>query len=109
MAVEEQNIQRQRVDVRPGDPCTLVIFGAAGDLTKRLLVPSLYNLHASKLLPEQFAVVGVTAAKFSDEDFREKLTRDIQEFGGSPIQKELWDWFKPRIYYHSGDFRDPNL
>jgi glucose-6-phosphate 1-dehydrogenase len=109
MAVEEQTIQNQRAGVRPGDPCTLVIFGAAGDLTKRLLIPSLYNLHASKLLPEEFALVGVTAAKFSDEDFREKLTRDIQEFGRSPIQKELWDWFKPKIYYHSGDFRDPNL
>jgi hypothetical protein len=42
----------------PGDPCAMVIFGAAGDLTKRLLVPSLYNLHASRLLPEHFAVVG---------------------------------------------------
>jgi glucose-6-phosphate 1-dehydrogenase len=86
-----------------------VIFGAAGDLTKRLLVPSLYNLHASNLLPENFAIVGVTAAKFSDEDFRNKLTKDINEFARSPVQKELWDWFKSKIYYHSGDFRDPNL
>jgi glucose-6-phosphate 1-dehydrogenase len=109
MASAEQKIQNQRAGVRPGDPCTVVIFGAAGDLTKRLLVPSLYNLHASKLLPDNFAVVGVTAAKFSDDDFREKLTRDIQEFSRSPVQKELWDWFKPKIYYHSGDFRDPNL
>jgi glucose-6-phosphate 1-dehydrogenase len=109
MTVEEQSIQRQRVGVRPGDPCTLVIFGAAGDLTKRLLIPSLYNLHASKLLPEKFAVVGVTAAAFRDEDFREKLTRDIQEFGRSRVQKELWDWLRARIYYHSGDFREPNL
>jgi glucose-6-phosphate 1-dehydrogenase len=109
MAVEEHKIQRERIGVRPGGPCVLVIFGAAGDLTKRLLVPSLYNLHASKLLPQNFAVVGVTAAKFSDEDFRQKLTKDIQEFSSSPVQKELWEWFKPKIYYHSGDFRDPNL
>ena len=95
--------------LRPGDSCALVIFGAAGDLTKRLLVPSLYNLRSSQLLPKNFAVVGVTAAKFSDEEFREKLTRDIQEFSRSPVQKELWDWFKPKIYYHSGDFRDSNL
>jgi glucose-6-phosphate 1-dehydrogenase len=109
MAAAEQKIQNRRVGIRPGDPCAMVIFGAAGDLTKRLLVPSLYNLHAGKLLPEKFALVGVTAAKFSDEDFREKLTRDVQEFGRSPVQKELWDWFKPKIYYQSGDFRDPNL
>src|SRR5690242_5150299 len=106
MALEEHKIQSQRVGVKPGDACTLVIFGAAGDLTKRLLIPSLYNLHASRLLPEKFAVVGVTASKFSDEDFREKLTRDIQEFSRSPVQKELWDWFKPKIYYQAGDFRD---
>jgi glucose-6-phosphate 1-dehydrogenase len=109
MVAAEQEIQSRRVGIRPGDPCAMVIFGAAGDLTKRLLIPSLYNLRASKLLPEKFALVGVTAAKFSDEDFREKLTRDIQEFGRSPVQKDLWDWFKPKIYYHPGDFRDPNL
>jgi glucose-6-phosphate 1-dehydrogenase len=109
MATAEQKIQSQRNGVRRGDPCVVVIFGAAGDLTKRLLVPSLYNLHASKLLPENFAIIGVSADDFSDEDFREKLTRDIQEFGRSPVQKDLWDWFKPKIHYYSGDFRDPNL
>jgi glucose-6-phosphate 1-dehydrogenase len=109
MATTEQKVQSQPGRARPGDPCALVIFGAAGDLTKRLLVPSLYNLHASNLLPENFAMVGVTAAKFSDEDFREKLSNDIREFAPSPVQKELWDWFKPKIYYHAGDFREPNL
>ncbi|MBV8359609.1 MAG: glucose-6-phosphate dehydrogenase, partial [Deltaproteobacteria bacterium] len=105
----EQKIHAQGTSVRPGDPCAIVIFGAAGDLTKRLLVPSLYNLRSSKLLPQNFALVGVTAAKFSDEEFREKLTRDIHEFARSPVDKELWDWFIPRLYYQSGDFRDPNL
>jgi glucose-6-phosphate 1-dehydrogenase len=109
MSTANQKVQGQPGSARSGDPCALVIFGAAGDLTKRLLVPSLYNLRASNLLPENFAIVGVTAAKFSDEDFRNKLTKDINEFARSPVQKELWDWFKPKIYYHSGDFRDPNL
>ena len=109
MSIANQKVQSRPGSARSGDPCALVIFGAAGDLTKRLLVPSLYNLHASNLLPENFAIVGVTAAKFSDEDFRNKLTKDIYEFARSPVQKELWDWFKPKIYYHSGDFRDPNL
>ena len=108
MAIAHE-IEAQRTGARPGDACVLVIFGAAGDLTKRLLVPSLYNLRSSQLLPKNFAVVGVTAAKFSDEEFREKLTRDIQEFSRVPVQKDLWVWFKPKIYYHSGDFRDPNL
>jgi glucose-6-phosphate 1-dehydrogenase len=106
---EEQKSQAQGSGVRPGQPCAVVIFGAAGDLTKRLLVPSLYNLRSSNLLPQNFAVVGVSADKFSDEEFRQKLTGDIHEFAGSPVDKELWGWFMPRIYYHSGDFRDPNL
>ncbi len=109
MSTANQKVQSGPGSARSGDPCALVIFGAAGDLTKRLLVPSLYNLHASNLLPENFAIVGVTAAKFSDEDFRNKLTKDIHEFARSPVQKKLWDWFKPKIYYHSGDFGDPNL
>ena len=45
---------------RPGDPCVFVIFGATGDLTKRLLMPALYNLLANKLLPDKFAIVGVS-------------------------------------------------
>ncbi len=55
---------------RPGDPCVVGIFGAAGDLTKRKLIPSLYNLLRSKLLAGKFAVIGVTAAKFTDETTR---------------------------------------
>ncbi|HTV70223.1 MAG TPA: glucose-6-phosphate dehydrogenase, partial [Rhizobiaceae bacterium] len=46
-------------ETKPAGPCTMVIYGAAGDLTKRLVVPALYNLAASKLLPNEFAVVGV--------------------------------------------------
>jgi glucose-6-phosphate 1-dehydrogenase len=103
MATAEQKIENQRTGARPDDPCALVIFGADGDLTKRLLVPSLYNLRSSNLVPENFAVVEVSAAKFSDEEFREKLTRDIQEFARSPVEKELWESFVPKIYYISFD------
>jgi len=87
----------------------MVIFGAAGDLTKRLLVPSLYNLLRAKLLPPNFAVVGVTAARFSDEEFREKLSKDIREFAKVEVQAESWDWLQSRIYYQAGDFKDPAL
>ena len=55
---------------RQGDPCVLVIFGASGDLTRRLLVPSLYNLAYDKLLPENFAVVGVARNASTHEAFR---------------------------------------
>ena len=54
-------------------PCVLVIFGAAGDLTQRLLMPALYNLRRAKLLPENFAVIGVARAPKDDDAFRKEL------------------------------------
>ena len=54
-------------------PCVLVIFGAAGDLTQRLLMPALYNLRRAKLLPETFAVIGIARAPKDDGAFRKEL------------------------------------
>src|SRR4051812_17245781 len=56
-----------------GEPCVLVLFGASGDLTRRLLMPALYNLACDRLLPEQFAVVGVALDPLSDEQFRDRM------------------------------------
>ena len=64
----------------PSAPCTLVVFGASGDLTKRLLVPALYNLACDGLLPEGFALLGVARDAMSTEAFRERQSRDIEEF-----------------------------
>ncbi len=57
-----------------GDPCAMVIFGAAGDLTQRKLIPALYNLAKGQVLSREFAIVGVARAKLSTEDFRNKLS-----------------------------------
>ncbi|MFB2771012.1 glucose-6-phosphate dehydrogenase [Pelatocladus sp. BLCC-F211] len=93
---------------RPGDPCVMVIFGAAGDLTKRKLIPALYNLAQSNLLPKEFAVVGVARAQMSTDDFRQKISRDIHEFATSSVDTQLWDSFEKRLYYLSGEFQDPS-
>jgi glucose-6-phosphate 1-dehydrogenase len=93
---------------KPANPCVIVIFGAAGDLTKRLLLPALYNLARSNLLPKEFAIVGVARAQISNEDFRTKLSQDIQEFATVPVDTQLWQWFRERLYYLAGDFQDPN-
>ena len=69
MDVAAREIAARQDRPRPADPCRFVIFGAAGDLTKRLLVPALYNLAADHLLPERFAVVGVARADIHDESF----------------------------------------
>ena len=63
----------------PG-PCAMVIFGAAGDLTKRLLVPALYNLATTKLLPEYFELIGVDLADLDANAWRDSLHKMMEEF-----------------------------
>lgn len=91
---------------RRGDPCIMVIFGGAGDLTKRKLIPALYNLEQNHLLPEEFAIVGVSSAQIGSDDYREKLGQDIREFATTRVESESWDWFSKRLYYMPGDFGD---
>jgi len=92
---------------RPGDPCTIVIFGASGDLTKRKLLPALYNLKVLKLLPQDFAVVGVAVTDGNDESYREKISSDIHEFATREVDETEWQEFRDRCYYIQGDFNDP--
>src|SRR5215471_20208844 len=87
-------------------PCILVIFGAAGDLTKRKLIPALYNLRKNKLLPDEFAVIGVARAEMSDDEFRNRLRDDMNQFATEKVEGETWAWLAPRLFYLSGDFND---
>src|SRR6266446_7193040 len=91
----------------PAQPCVIVIFGASGDLTKRLLMPAFYNLTCDGLLPEQFAIAGIAMDEFTTESFREKMSADIRQFS---TRKEFdagaWDWLCARLYYTPGKFDD---
>jgi glucose-6-phosphate 1-dehydrogenase len=93
--------------VLPAPPCALVIFGATGDLTKRKLLPALYNLAVSGLLPEEFAIVGISRADTSQEALRERLREDLHEFAGAPVKPEIADRLLGSFYYLSGEFNDP--
>jgi glucose-6-phosphate 1-dehydrogenase len=95
--------ERQR---RPGDPCVMVIFGATGDLTKRLLMPSLYNLKVSGLLPDKFAVVGVSNIDLSDQAFREEMAAAAREHATGDFDPATWAWFGERLHYVTGTFDD---
>src|SRR5215471_9632728 len=88
---------------RPAPPCTVVIFGAAGDLTKRKLVPALYNLKAAGLLPREFAIVGVARREKTPEQFREETTKDIREFATTPVDDALWVEIRDALYFQSGE------
>ncbi len=93
--------------LRPGDPCTFVVFGALGDLTKRKLLPSLYNLRANGLLPRDFALVGVARRALDDDAFRAHATAAVDEFAARPVEGPVWTEFTGRFHYVKGDFEDP--
>jgi glucose-6-phosphate 1-dehydrogenase len=105
--VDSANITQEALG-DPAGPCAMVIFGAGGDLTKRMLIPAMYNLAKGKLLPEQFAIIGVSIEDFSTDKFREQATSDIRQFAVGGVDAKTWDWFVRRLYYVSGDFHDPN-
>lgn len=72
-------------------PCCFVVFGANGDLTKRLLVPALYNLAATGLLPENFSIVGVVRRPMEDDAFRQTLVDGLKQFATRPVDQAVAD------------------
>lgn len=88
-----------------GDPCTLVIFGATGDLTSRKLLPALYQLSIEQLLPRHFACIGFARREKSDDLFREEMRAAVEKFARTkPIDKEKWDALSKQIFYHRSNF-----
>jgi glucose-6-phosphate 1-dehydrogenase len=86
----------------PADPCAIVMFGATGDLTKRKLLPSLYNLRVNGLLPKDFALIGIARRPMDDDAFRAEMTEDIHAFAESPIDPNVWADFRARLHCVSG-------
>ncbi|MCC6406233.1 MAG: glucose-6-phosphate dehydrogenase [Planctomycetes bacterium] len=97
---------RDRASGHVVPPCALVIFGAAGDLTKRKLLPALYNLAREKLLPDDFAVIGVARADRDSESFREQIAGEIAGFVPGKFDPALWKSLESRLYYVAGEFGD---
>ncbi|MFZ0711489.1 MAG: glucose-6-phosphate dehydrogenase [Terrimicrobiaceae bacterium] len=85
-------------------PCTVVIFGATGDLTHRKLVPALYNLAADGALPPAASVVGLARREKSDEVFRKELEEAARKFSRQKINDQLWAGFSSSICYHRSEF-----
>ncbi|MGI8552421.1 MAG: glucose-6-phosphate dehydrogenase [Dehalococcoidia bacterium] len=92
---------------RTPEPCTMVIFGATGDLTKRKLFPALYNLALQHLLPTGFSVVGYSRQDIPDEDFRSRMRDAINQYSrNKPAKPAVWDSFEQGIFYQQGGFDD---
>ena len=91
-------------------PCSIVIFGANGDLTKRKLIPALYRLAYDRRLPSGFAVIGNSRTKMTDEAFRGKMREALDEFlEDTPFEEPLWKDFQNHLFYVAGDLQDPQL
>ncbi len=79
-------------------PCVIVIFGATGDLTKRKLIPALYDLYTEKMLPEKFKILGITRGKLSDPDFRQRMKKAHDEFSKSKDTGDQWERFSESLH-----------
>jgi glucose-6-phosphate 1-dehydrogenase len=96
----------------PAPPCTIVIFGARGDLTKRLLMPSIYNLVHAGLLDEQTHILGVDHNELGSDDWRKMLSDTLAELAADPhaefhadkVDPATWKWVTDRLEYLTADF-----
>ena len=90
-----------------GRPTTIVIFGASGDLTKRKLVPALYNLHVKGRLPEGTRIVGYARRSYDGEQFRGLMREGTEEFSSATFEEGVWEEFEANLYYARGDLSAP--
>ena len=105
---------RQATNTTVAPPCAMVIFGAAGDLTKRLVVPALYNLANDLQLSDKFRLVGVDLTAVTAAQWRSHLTEAMKGFvahdGGfhlDDFDQTTWQWLTTRMSYLSGDLNNP--
>src|SRR5712691_13215541 len=91
------------------EPCTVVLFGASGDLAKRKVIPAMYDLATHKALGPRFAIVGFARTAMSDESFRNasgEPAKSISEAG--PIDANKWNEFASNLYYQAGEYGNPD-
>jgi len=89
-------------------PCCLVIFGASGDLAKRKLLPSLYRLYASGMLPERFFILGTSRSDSGTERFRETMLVAVKAAMPGTFDQKAWEAFSAMLYHSALDYSDPD-
>src|SRR6059036_1546823 len=106
-AEQQMNPLREGLSTRAvPQPCSIVIFGATGDLTHRKLLPALYNLAADGELPPAVTVIGFARREKSDADFRREMEEAVRKFSRQTVRDEIWKTFGQSIFYHQSDFSD---
>ena len=98
------NISAER---KPPGPCSIVIFGASGDLTARKLIPAFYHLCKDKQLPSAFRVIGFARRDKTDESWRNELREELNQFSRTqPVDDTVWKEFAKNLFYCRGDLTD---
>ena len=93
---------------RPPDPCTLVLFGATGDLAQRKIAPALYNLARCGELPSTFSLLGTSTSVGEAEAYRQRLRESVSRFSRTqPLDAEVWGRFAPAIRSAAADINSP--
>ena len=93
---------------RVAPPAVLVVFGASGDLTSRKLIPAIERLALRRLLPAGFSIVGVARTEMSDDDFRDRMRKTVEDDGGGgPEARHVWETFAGGFRYVAGDYSSP--
>src|SRR5437660_513319 len=106
-AEQQMNPLREGLSTRAvPQPCSIVIFGATGDLTHRKLIPALYNLAAEGELPPAVAIIGFARRPKSDDDFRKEMEEAVREFSRQAVRDEIWKTFSQSLSYHQSEFGD---
>ncbi len=89
------------------EPCSIVIFGASGDLTARKLIPALYHLHKEKQMPPKYRVIGFARREKTDASWREELRQALDQFSRTkPVDEKVWQEFSANLFYCQGEFSD---
>jgi len=92
---------------RSPEPCAMVIFGGSGDLTRRKLVPALYNLSRKRMIPGGFTILGISRSPMKDEEYRSRLREWVDKAEeAAPSDPETWEPFSQGIYYLPANFHD---
>src|SRR5262249_15924113 len=112
IAVDAATSPAKRLPEHALSPATLTICGAGGDLTKRLIMPALYNLVRARKLPDGFAIIGVDHKDQTSEQGCQSLAEMMQAFirargQGKPLDEQAWSWLVSRMHYMRGDFMQP--
>ena len=105
--VDDLSTCRLGEERKPVAPCSIVIFGASGDLTARKLIPAFYHLHKEKQMPPDFRIVGFARREKTDASWRQELRQALDQFSRTkPVDEKVWQDFSQHISYCQGDITE---